>query len=179
MKYTLNFALKLEEKDDSLIVYDPKEFAEKPISISVPEVVTILEHFIKKSFKEVGILEKASNISSQGKEKNGTDKVNAQEQLSKQKSITKFPDLKGLSGRAYIRKSKELNETTLNEFCTELTNYLQKCCLKISQNNFLSEEIGSDISGLREVLELRNYLANYTRSNKEAYQNGYLYIMAF
>ncbi len=31
---------------------------------------------------------------------------------------------------------------------------------------------------MREVLELRNYLAKYTRSNKEAYQNGYLYIMA-
>lgn len=177
MKYTINFSLKLK-KEGSYIVYDTEKFAEKPIEISVPDVVKILESFIK-SFEQVGILEQASpkSIQSQEKEKNGTD-TPGDRQLSEQKPITTSTDLKGLSGKAYICKSKELDETVLNQFCTELTEYIKMCCLNFSPENLLSEQNGLYVSGLREVLELRNYLARYTRSNKKNYQNGYLYIMA-
>lgn len=177
MKYTLNFSLGLK-KEGSHIVYDPEKFAGKPVEISVPDVVKILESFIQ-SFEQVGIVEQTlpKSIQSQEKEKNGTDN-SSDKQISEQKSLAKFPDLKSLAGKAYICKSKELDETVLNQFCTELTEYLQVCCSNFSPKNFLSEENGLYVSGLKEVLELRNYLARYTSSNKKNYQNGYLYIMA-
>lgn len=175
MTYYLNFALGLT-KEGSHIVYDPEKFADKPIEISVPDVVKIIESFIK-SFEEVGIIEKASAKSIQIQEKNCNDNFSEQEQLSEQKSITTSPALKGLSGRVYICKSKELDQTVLNEFCTQLTEYLQICCSNFSPDTFVSEENNLYVSALREVLELRNYLTLYTRSNKKNYQNGYLYVM--
>lgn len=175
MTYTLNFSLEIN-KQGSYIIYDPDKFAEKPIAISVPNVVKIFESFIK-SFEEVGILEDTSSKSIQSQAENSTDHRDDQKQLSEQKSITTSPTLKGLSGKAYICKSKELDKTVLSQFCTELTQYLQICCSKFSPEKFLSEENNLYVSGLREVLELRNYLAKYTKSNKKIYQNGYLYVM--
>lgn len=175
MKYTLNFSVELT-KEGSHILYDPEKFADTPMAISVPDVVKIVESFIK-SFEEVGIIEKALPKSIQNQEKNGIDNSSEREQLSEQNSINISPALRSLSGKAYICKSKELNETVLNQFCTQLTEYLQMCCSKFSPDTFLSEENGLYVSGLKEVLELRNYLAKYTRSHKKNYQNGYLYIM--
>lgn len=175
MKYTLNFALKLEQ-DNSSIVYNSEGFTEKPIPISVPEIVTIFEHFIE-TFDEVGIIEKPNTKIPIRGENKGT-KVDHKEKLSDSKSVTLDPPLKGLSGKAYICKSKELDEAILEKFYTDLIEYFQICCSKISPDNFLSEEINSDISGLREVIELRNYLAKYTKSKQKKYQDGYLYIAA-
>jgi len=158
MKYTLNFSLKLQ-KNNSFIVYNPEAFAEKtPISISVPDVVKIFDHFIE-TFEKVGITEQSANktIPSEEKTKDTTA-------------------LTGLSATAYICQVQQLNQTALTKFCTELTEYLQKCCSDISKS-FLSEEVNLSIAGLREIIELRNYLARYTKSKKKAYQNGYLYIM--
>lgn len=157
MTYTLNFSLTLE-KHHSYIVYNREAFAETPISISVPDVVKIFEHFIK-TFEEVGITEQPANNTTPSEEKT--------------KDTTA---LTGLSAKAYICQVQQLNETALTKFCTELTEYLQKCCSEISKS-FLSEEVNLSISGLREVIELRNYLAKFTQSKKKAYKNGYLYIM--
>lgn len=176
MKYILNFSLGLT-KEGSHIIYEPEKFSEKPIAISVPDVVEIFKSFIQ-SFEEVGIIDKASPPSIQSKDKKDTDNPSNQEQLSEQKLITTSSALKGLSGQAYICKSKELDETALNQFCIQLTEYLQICCSKFSSpESFLSEENNLYVSGLREVFELRNYLARYTRSHKKSYQNGYLYVM--
>ena len=157
MKYTLNFSLKLQ-KNNSFIVYNREAFAETPISISVPDVVKIFDHFIE-TFEKVGITEQPANntIPSEEKTKDTTA-------------------LTGLSATAYICQVQQLNQTALTKFCTELTEYLQKCCSEISKS-FLSEEVNLSIAGLREIIELRNYLARYTKSKKKAYQNGYLYIM--
>ncbi|MGB8686645.1 MAG: hypothetical protein WCD53_04820 [Microcoleus sp.] len=157
MKYTLNFSLKLEMLN-SCIVYNPEAFAETPISISVPDVVKIFEHFIK-TFKEFGITEQPAN-----------NTIPSEEKTKDTTAVT------GLSAKAYICHVPELDDTVLTKFCTELTEYLQKCCSEISKD-FLSEKVNVSISGLREVIELRNYLARYTQSEKKAYQNGYLYIM--
>lgn len=157
MKYTLNFSWELE-KHNSCITYNPEAFDERPILISVPDVVKIFNHFIE-TFEEVGISEQPANktIPSEEKTKDTTT-------------------LTGLSARAYICQVQKLNETVLTKFCTELTEYFQMCCSEISKS-FLSEEVNLSISGLREVIEIRNYLAKYTKSKKKAYQNGYLYIM--
>lgn len=152
MKYTLSFSLKLE-RSGSLVIYNSKTFAEKPIIISIPEIVKLVECFIE-NFEEVGITEKLD------------------------KGITKKLDnLKGLSGTAYICESKELDQDILDKFCVKLTEYLQKCCSNISKHGLLSEQINLDISGLAEVIEIRNYLAKYTNSDKKSYEDGYLYIM--
>ncbi|MEH2240035.1 hypothetical protein [Nostoc sp.] len=171
MKYTLNFSLKLE-KNGSHIIYNPEDFVEKPILISVPDVVKLFEDFIE-TFEEVGIVEQASTRSIQSKKKE-TDNVSSQEQPSEQKSAATSAPLKGLSGRVSICKSKELGEAVLNQFCTELTKYLQESCSKLAPENFLSEESSLSFSGLREVFEIRNYLAKYTKSAKKNYQEGYI-----
>jgi len=158
MKYTLNFSLTLEKRN-SYIVYNPEAFAETPISISVPDVVKIFEHFINTFEPPVGITEQPATNTIPGEEKT--------------KDTTA---LIGLSAEAYICQVQQLNKTDLTKFCTELTEYLQKCCSEISKS-FLSEEVNVSISGLREVIEIRNYLAKFTKSEKKAYQNGYLYIM--
>ncbi|MEH2274488.1 MAG: hypothetical protein V7K40_06675 [Nostoc sp.] len=172
MKYNLNFSLKLK-KDGSYIIYNPEDFVEKPISISVPDVVKLFEHFIE-TFEEVGIVEQASTRSIQSDKKKEADNVSSKEQPFEQKSATTSASLKGLSGTVYICKSKELDEAVLNQFCTELTEYLQVFCSKLAPENFLSEESSLSFSGLREVFEIRNYLAKYTKSTKSPYQEGYI-----
>lgn len=155
MIYTLNFLLKLERQGSS-IIYNSEEFAEKPISISVPDVVKILGHWIE-GFEEVGIIEMSQRDT----------------EFSKEASL-----LVGLSAKAYIHKSQNLNDAKLSHLCVEITEYLQNCCSVISSENILSEEVGLYISGLREIIELRNYLARYINSRKKMYQNGYVYIMS-
>nr|MDZ8016347.1 hypothetical protein [Nostoc sp. ZfuVER08] len=177
MEYTLNFSLKLD-RHDRCIVYDKEGFTENPIALSVPEVVKALDHFVE-SFEEVGILEKPLNKRESTSTKKKTNEGNlAQEQSIYSIPTTKSTALKGISGKAYICQSKELNEEVLDKVCTELTRYFQECCSQISTKNFLSEDNDVYVSGLREVLEVRNYLAKYTRSKKKIYQNGYLYIAA-
>ena len=149
MKYTLNFLMKLE-RSGSNVFYNPEAFAEKPIIVSIPEIVEFLEHFIGK-FEEVGIVEKPSE---------------------------KSAPLKGLACKAFICESDKLNEGILDIFRIELTKYLEKCCSNISQNGLFSDNTNLDISGLGEIIELRNYLVKYTNSGKKMYQKGYLYIMA-
>lgn len=178
MKYILNFSLNLE-RHDRCIVYDGERFTEKPISISVREVVKAIDYFVE-SFEEVGIVEKSANKHepTSTEKKVNEDNV-AQEQSIDLIPITKSTALRGISGKAYICQSKELNEEVLDQICAELTRYSQECCSQIFTNYFLSEDNNLYVSGLREVLEVRNYLAKYTRSKKKIYQNGYLYITAF
>ncbi|MEH1933484.1 MAG: hypothetical protein V7L14_07110 [Nostoc sp.] len=175
MNYNLNFSLEFK-KDDSCIIYNPEDFVEKPILISVPDVVKLFEDFIE-TFEEVGIVEQASTRSIQS-DKKETDNVSSQEQPFEQKSATTSASLKGLSGTVYICKSKELDEAVLNQFCTELTEYLQVSCSKLAPENFLSEESSLSFSGLREVFEIRNYLAKYTKSKKRTYQEGYIAVFS-
>lgn len=154
MKYTLNFSLRVD-RNGSSVIYDSEAFAEKPIMISLPETIKIIECFIE-NFEKLGIIENPDKVDT-------TEKPNS---------------LRGLSGTAYICKSKELGKDILDNFCVQLTEYLQKCCSNISMNSLLSDKISLDIAGLVEVIEIRNYLSKYTGSNKKQYQDGYLYIMS-
>ena len=177
MKYTLNFSLKLD-RQEHCVVYNQEEFTESPIAISVPEVVKSFDRFVE-SFEEVGIVEKPSDKHESTSTKEKANENNfAQEQSIDSTQTSKSNPLKAISGKAYICQSKELNEEMLDQICTDLTKYLQECCSQFTNDNFLSEDNNLYISGLREVLEVRNYLARYTRSKKKTYQKGYLYITA-
>lgn len=178
MKYTLNFSLK-PDLQDQLIVYDEGGFTEQPIIISVPAVVEILDHFIKfNSFNQVGVVEKSLNKPKSVSSKKKIDKDDASKELSIDSiSITQPTTLKLICTKAYVCQTKQLDKEALAQICAELTKYLQECCSRIS-DDFLSDDNNLHISGLREVLEVRNYLAKYTKSEKKHYQDGYLYIAA-
>jgi hypothetical protein len=167
MKYLLYFALKISWQD-SCIVYDPQQFTENPISLSVPDLVEIFTDFTQK-FTEVGIIEKQKDKKILSKEK-GDEYPIAPE------SVDRSNNLQVISGRAYICKLETLKLEDLELFCDKLVKYLRKCCLKISTENFLSEETSLCFAGLREVMEIRNYLAQYTKSKRKMFKDGYLYI---
>jgi hypothetical protein len=167
MKYLLYFALDISWQG-SCIVYDPQQFTEKPISLSVPDLVEIFTNFTQK-FREVGIVEKQKENKILIKEK-GDEHPIAPELFDSSNN------LQVISGRAHICKLETLKSEDLELFYDKLVKYLQKCCLKISTKNFLSKETSLCFAGLREVMEIRNYLAQYTKSKRKMFKNGYLYI---
>jgi hypothetical protein len=174
MTYYLYFSLEIDRRE-SCVVYNPERFTDKPIQISVPDVVKIVENFIHQ-FEKVGIIKEPTNQTISSNNKNQKDIVNNQENESEIISIQDPKPLYGLSGNAYIYKSKSLPKDKLDLLCVELIEYIKKCSSDISQYHFLSEQVNLDISGLKEVIEIRNYLYMYTQSKKKQYQNGYLYI---
>jgi hypothetical protein len=151
MKYTLNFSLGLD-RQDAYVIYNSERFTESPILISIPEIVDSFEHFLR-AFEAVNSVESG-----------------ALNQVAVSADLNRFADT------AYICQSRALNEAALDRFCADLTNYFQHCCLRVPAEGLLAEETNLYVSGLREVIELRNYLAKYTRSPKKIYQNGYLYV---
>lgn len=175
MTYYLHFSLKIDRRD-SCVVYNPERFAGNPIPISVPDVVKIIENFIQQ-FEKVGIIEEHNNQTISIKNKNQKNIASNQENERELSSIQAPKPLYGLSGHVYICKLESLQKDKLDLLCTELVEYIKKCSSDISQYHFLSEQVNLDISGLKEVIEIRNYLSMYTQTKKKQYQNGYFYIM--
>lgn len=176
MKYNLNFSSNLK-RHEQCVIYNEKEFTEKPIQISVPEIVKLVEHFLE-TFEEVAITEQLTSHSTLNGEKSKEESPAQEDSLADSKPAIKPTGLRGIAAKAYICRSKDLDKKALEQFCSDLTRYFQAGCSQISSENFLSEEVSIYIAGLREVLEIRNYLAKYTKSKKKNYQNGYLYIVS-
>jgi hypothetical protein len=176
MKYNLNFSSNLKWHEQC-VIYDEKEFTEKPIQISVPDIVKLVEHFLE-AFKEVAITEQLTSHSTLNEEKPREENPAQENSLTDSKPTIKLTALREVAAKAYICKSKDLDKEALEQFCSDLTKYFQAGCSQISSENLLSEEVNLYIAGLREVLEIRNYLAKYTKSKKKNYQNGYLYIVS-
>ncbi|PZO36438.1 MAG: hypothetical protein DCF17_17320 [Shackletoniella antarctica] len=175
MKYNLNFSLNLE-RHEHCVIYNEKEFTEKPIQISVPDIVELVEQFLK-SFEEVAITEQLTSSPTPSKEKFKEESSAQGKPLIDSKSGIKPNSLRVVAAKAYICQSKDLDKKVLEQFCSDLTKYVQDGCSQISPENFLSEQVNLYVAGLREVLEIRNYLARYTKSKKKNYQNGYLYVV--
>jgi len=176
MKYNLNFSSNLKWHEQC-VIYDEKEFTEKPIQISVPDVVKLVEHFLEV-FEEVAITEQSTSNPTFNEEKSKEESRAQEKPLTDSKPAIKPTALRAVAAKAYIRKSKDLDKKALEQFCSDLTKYFQACCSQISPDNFLSEHVSLSVAGLREVLEIRNYLASYAKSKKKNYQNGYLYIVS-
>lgn len=168
MKYLLYFSLKLE-RQNSNIIYNSEGFADNPIEISVPDVTNIFKQFIG-SFEDVGVIDKPPTINSLSKQKKNTIDPSVDKPSS-------FPQ--GIDCEVRICKLEDLDRQVLESFCNQLSDYFKECCSRISAETFLSEKIGTHISGIQEVIDLRNYLIRYTKKNKKneyKYKNGYLYI---
>lgn len=183
MAYILDFLLevKRDENNPKLIYYDPEKFAGDKIRVSLPDVVKVFEPFIK-SFETVGVVEKAPPKSDRSPKKKGSDAPGDGEQPEKKATATPSP-LMPVSGEAYICQSKELDEAALKQLCVGLVEYLRDCCSKFSGETFLSQETGVSeetnvcVSGIQQVIELRNYLTKYTNSENKMYKKGYLYVI--
>lgn len=175
MEYTLNFALELK-RDGEYIIY-PEKFADQPIPISVPEIVTILEKFIKQSFQLAGIVEKPESQKVQSADDLSAEKVQGEVKAGNENLISQSP-LKGLSGQAYYCQFKDLDQPKIKEITSDLSNYLQESISKINSNNFLVDETGDLVSAIKQVMEIRNYLAIYLKKPpNKTYKNGYFFIM--
>lgn len=152
MKYLLNFALQLE-MCHAQVVYHPANFAESPILISVPDIVQSFETFLE-TFCRVGIAESAT-----GDQGHNTS------------------PLQGLAGEAYICQTRKLDQPGLRQFCLQLVQYFKQGYSTLATENFLECENNLYLSGLREAIELRNYLVRYTRTPRKVYRNGYLFVV--
>jgi hypothetical protein len=177
MSYTLNFSRKLK-KDGTEVIYDPEGFDDQPIRISVPDVVKLFEEFIK-NFEKAGLVEQSSQKDVQSDETKIYENVKSSNAVAGE---TKSPAtatgaLKALSGEVYYCQVKKINTEALTQLVTGLTEYMKKSFFKMTPENFLSEDTHVLVSGIKEVLEVRNYLVRYTQSDKKYIQNGYLYVM--
>jgi hypothetical protein len=176
MTYTLNFALNLNIEGEN-IIYDPEQFTDQPIPISVPEIITILERFIEKSFHRAGLLENRRSEKVQIADALSEEKVQDEVKAVNENLIARSP-LKGLSGHAYYCQIKELDTQKIKKITSDLINYMHESLSNINSDNFLADETSVLVSALKEVVEIRNYLAMYFKNPpKKMYQNGYFIII--
>ncbi|MCT7994079.1 hypothetical protein [Laspinema olomoucense] len=176
MTYNLNFAIKFK-KEGEYIVYDRDSFTQGAIRISVPDIVTIFDKFIQQSFETTGLLDQPP---SKVKDANlhQEEKVQGKVTVFEEQSVPKTT-IQSLSGEVYYCQTKKIKDTiAFQEFKNDLAEYLHKSLSRINSDNLLKEETNVFISGIKEVLEVRNYLVTYTtNSSKKQYKEGYLYVM--
>lgn len=182
MKYYLNFVLGLEQ-EGSNVIYNPGDFEEKPVAISSPEIVKMIENFVS-NFKKVAIVEsptvkkekKPDIVDIQDSKPEATpDDKNESHKYEDDKSAI---NLRVVSGQAYICQKQNIQESSIEKLCEELVDYLKKCLSQLQKEKILSEELNSEFAGMREALELRNYLARFVKSKKKIYKSGYIYIIS-
>ena len=175
MNYTLNFALNLK-KEGEHIVYDKENFIQEA-RISVPDIVSILEKFLQPPFQSVGIVDKPESQKVQSADGFSREKVQGEVKASNENLISQLP-LQGLSGQAYYCQIKDLDKAKIKEITSDLSNYLQESISKLNSDNFLADETGNVASGIKQVMEIRNYLALHLKKpDNKKYKKGYLFIM--
>ncbi|MEH1943128.1 MAG: hypothetical protein V7L01_23305 [Nostoc sp.] len=179
MSYHLLFALNLEQQD-SQIFYNPEAFVGNPVVISVPEVKKLIDCFIP-NLELVAVVEKeAAKKTSKGKKSNSDETKISESNLDSEPYKSKTNTLlREVAAEAYVRKVKDLDKTSLEELCSGIAIYLTNNVTKISAESLLSMEINPVFSGLREIIDLRNYLLNFVKNpnKKKIYREGYIYIM--
>lgn len=171
MTYRLNFALNLSiesHKDSSVVIYDPQAFADNPIPITTNTVSSIIKKIII-NFEEVGITDRKDHLKKV--EPKGTENSTQNNSVSQNNT-----NLQLLQGKAYICKVKKFkeNETALNQICQEIVKSFKEKVENLSSENLLDQKY--DFSDMRELIELRNYLIRYVKSDKKMHLDGYIYI---
>lgn len=172
-KYYLNFALKIQWLGETSIAYTPESFAEASILISYPEIVEMVQYF-SQTFQKVGVVEAQAEVI-----KNEAKTSTASGNSSLTATLTKLDNkLSSVSDTAFICQQKSVNQESLLTLCACLTGYIQESAKVLTKENILSKEQDLIFSGLREAIELRNYLGRYTTNSKKIYQSGYFYFLA-
>jgi hypothetical protein len=179
MKYHLLFALKLKQ-EESGVIYESDGFIDRPVPISVPEITTIIKNFVY-DFEQVAMVEPKlvkKHTSKKASNSNDTNSKTANKnEDSKDRLEQNASPLRGVAGKAYICQLKKLNKSSLDRLCLEIASYLKKCISEISPHEILSSELAADFAGIREIVELRNYLSSFVEEKSDTYQNGYIYII--
>lgn len=183
MSYHLLFSLRLEQQS-SQVFYDPEAFVGHPIVISVPDVEELVSHFIS-ALETVAIVEKETP------KKNASTKLKGTEDLEKPRIIDvnnssvntdlneTIVTLRPIAAEAYIRKVQDLDKSAFNRLCSGIATYLSENLSKFSIDNLLEMELNPVFSGLREVIDLRNYLLTFVKNpnNRKNYREGFIYIV--
>lgn len=179
MKYHLLFALKLK-REESPVIYNPNDFEGNPVAVSYPAITSIISNFVV-DFDLLPIVEPNPLKKPTSKKASNSNKTNGETANKIEHSkdgIEQNPSpLGGVAGTAYICKLKNLNKPSLDRLCSEIATYLKDCISEISPDKILSSELASDFAGIREAVELRNYLSNWVEDKRPMYQNGYIYII--
>lgn len=181
MSYHLLFALKLEQQD-SQVFYDPEAFVGKPVVISVPEVEEIVAH-LTSQLQLVAVVEK--EVAKKDKNLKRVKFDSESEVVSNPSLIEKDLDqsatvLRSVAAEAYICKADDLKKKgILSQMSSKIADYLTKSYSEISSKDLLEEDLTPVFSGLKEVIDLRNYLLTFVENsgNKKMYREGYTYIM--
>lgn len=154
----------LVEKSSQVENLKPKGSREKPSSPeeSVPDSTDV----------------KGSSVDAKNEEKTVPENASGNQQQSREKLDPTSPSLQSLSGgTVFYCQVKELDKKRLQEFACKLIAYLKKSVSAMSEaENFLSREIVNEPSGIKQVIDIRNYLVRYAQSENKSYQKGYLYI---
>jgi hypothetical protein len=181
MSYHFLFALELEQQN-SQVFYNSEAFVGHPIVVSVPEVKELISQFIL-TLNTVAVVEKET--SQKGKEtkgaKNNQPKTADSSPLALEKNLNEtYPTPKLVAAEAYICKVKDLDKVVLNKLCAGIATYLSGVLSKVSAENLLDMELSPVFSGLREVVDLRNYLLTFVENpnRKKKYQEGFIYVMS-
>lgn len=173
MIYSLRFAHTLR-KEGSTIVEDPDVFIVGPVRISMPEVAAMVQRFIG-DFEPMGIVESGNIVNNDAKP---VEEVfsNINGSSAKDFAKNKTTSLKSLQGKAFVRQKEKIDPATLKTLRAELVEYLARSTSDLSENNLLSEDTDLLTSGIREALELRNYLRSWVGNQKKIYKEGYVYV---
>ena len=179
MKYHLLFALKLRQ-EESGVIYNSEGFIDRPVPISIPEITNIIRDFVN-DFNEVAIVEPKTlkkPALKKASSSNENDSETAKKNEHSKNGIEQNTNLlRGVAGKAYICQLKELNKCSLDRLCFEIATYLKKCLSEISPDQILSSKLASNFAGIREAIELRNYLSSFVEEPSDMYQNGYICII--
>lgn len=170
MTYLLNFAPKLSREsteESSLVIYDPQSFADQPIPITTNVGNDIIQKLII-NFEKVGITDRKENLSQVASK-------DAKESTKDSSTYQDFANLKPVQGKAYICQVKELKKEVLNQICDQIIASFKEKLENLSSENLLDPQ-NYDFSAMQELIELRNYLIRYVKSNKKIYLDGYIYI---
>jgi hypothetical protein len=177
----INFALDLKPQN-SQVFYNSENLVGK-ISISVPEIVGIVEQFIP-ALEPVAIVEKPA-LSKSKKLKSKTNEDTVSESLN-EKNIIQNNDLmetpiilQQVVEKAYICQVEQIDKKFLEKLYSGIATYIKESLSKISTKDILSIELNVVFSGLDEIMKLRAYLQRFIENpdKKEQYQKGYIFIM--
>ncbi|MGK7899785.1 MAG: hypothetical protein AB4372_40755 [Xenococcus sp. (in: cyanobacteria)] len=152
MSCYLNFAIDLNIVNES-VIYDKQKFIESPIKISHPEATKIVESLIE-NFQQLPV-----------KSKDQSHEI-----------------MNVVHNTAYIYKLDKLsklnlNETFLRESFEQIVQFFQKATKKINKDTLIYDDTGVILSGIQEVIYIRNYLTDIIlKKNNKIYKEGYFYI---
>jgi hypothetical protein len=171
MRYYLRFALDIQRHSETNIVYTPESFVEEPVPLSVPAISEMITRFIS-SFEKVAVVKPRVEFIKHEMVA-GTVSEHGSATATIQKPVE---TISSVEATVFIRQQQSLDADSFNALLSDLCNYIHETSRLITPETILSDTCSINFSGLREAIEIRNYLSRFAISSKKIYRSGYLYI---